>query len=561
MARKGRGRAAELSESWDDVSGDYSEEDCAPTSDDEDERQTRRNTLLNRANGDVNGTPKRATRSSVEPELVMPSSPDALKIKQRAKTPHFRLNQRSMTSDAGELDAGRKATMAERTQTPRFRMNQRSMTSDAGALKRGASAMQDGDEYDDTVAGYLDMAWRRIFGPILRYIAEIVGMVLQNAKPLLAYGIFAYLVVAALIFGSGFLTNSINHALSPICRIPGVNTIFHPSFCPTTQSTQQIQGAAEFDKLVQAQSAFDEVLVASSAGINLPADMSRSASSIRDLRQVVRHSTLPSKLELENEFDGFVQTARQASDDLSKFNTHIGGAVDRILSINRWTLSTISGVQSREDGRGTLSAFFHDHLNIFSPFLPVQLSRDILLDQYLRHTEAVEEKILALIDEAFALLAILENLDDRLDVIGDIATRDGLKAESSKDELLSHLWTFLGGNRSSMSKLQRQIDLLNSVGAYRKIAWAHVNGTILKLQAIRAQLEDLRERVAGPEVLGSEKVPLEVHIGSINLGIERLEEQRDRSREAVMRGYRDAVGRAENAGEKERGKMIGGREL
>lgn len=556
MARTRRGRASGLSESWDDVAEDHSEEDYIPTSDD-DERQTQRNTRFNRANGDVNGTQKRPAKSPDEPELVMPSSPDAVRAKQRAKTPHMRMSERSMTSDAGDLDASRKANMAKRAQTPHFRMNQRSMTSDAGALKRGASTKNGQDEYDDTFGSYLDMAWRRILNPILGYIAEIVGMVLQNAKPLLAYAIFAYLVVAALIFGSGFLTNSINHALSPICRIPGVTTFFHPSFCPASTSTQQIQGSAEFDKLVQAQSAFDEVLVASSAGVNLPADMQRSASSIRDLRQVVRHSTLPSKRELEHEFEGFVDTARQASDDLSKFNTHIGGAVDRILSINRWTLNTISGVQAREEGRGSLSAFFHDHLNIFAPFQPVQLSRDVLLDQYLRHTELVEEKILALISEAFALLGILENLDDRLDTISDIATRDGMKASDAKDELLSSLWTFLGGNRSSMSKVQRQIDLLNNVSAYRKIAWAHVNATILKLQAIRDQLEDLRERVSAPETVGTDKVPLEVHVQSINFGIERLEEQRDVSRREMMRGYQEAIGRAEKEGKG----MIGGGEL
>lgn len=414
MARTRRGRDAELSASWDDVGADgHSEEEYTPSSD-EDERQTRRNTRLNRANGDLSSPQKRNTRSSAEPDLVMPSSPDAVKIKQRAKTPHFRLNQRSMTSDAGDLDAGRKANMASRAQTPHFRLNQRSMTSDAGELRRKA-AKGERDEYDDSLGGYLDLAWRRILSPILGYVGEIVGMVLQNAKPLLAYAVFLYLILAAIIFGSGFLRNSINHALSPICRIPGVTTFFHPSFCPAV-STEQIQGTAEFDKLVQAQSAFDEVLVSSSTGVNLPADMQRSAAAIRDLRQVVRYSTLPSKRELEHEFDGFVQTARQASDDLSKFNSHIGRAVDQILSINRWTLNTIGGVKAREEGRGSISAFVNDHLNIFAPFQPVQLSRDILLDQYLRHTQLVEEKVLGLIDEAFALLGTLENLDDRLDV-------------------------------------------------------------------------------------------------------------------------------------------------
>ena len=544
MARTRRGRAAELSESWDDVANDYASDDFTPSSD-SDERQTRLNTRLNRANGGSDSPRKRGMRSSVQPDLVMPSSPDAGQIKQRAKTPHFRLNQRSLTSDAGDLDAGRKANMATRAQTPRMRMNERSMTGDAGAFKRRfSSAAEEEDEYGDTVGGYMLMIWRRILSPILSYVGEVFGMVLQYTKPIIAVALVAYLAIAAFIFAKGFITHNVNAALSPICNIPGVTTLLNPSFCPTT-TPREIHGTAEFDKLVQAQSAFDEVLVASSAGVNLPADMQRSAASIRDLRTVVRHSTLPSRLELEHEFDGFVETARQASDDLSKFNTHIGGAVDRILSINRWTLATIDGVKARNEGKGTLAHFLADHLNIFAPFQPVPLTRDVLLDQYLRHTEAVEDKILALIDEAWALLSILENLDARLDVIASIATRDGVKAEGAKDELLASLWTYLGGNRSSWGKVQRQIKLLNDVGQYRRVAWAHVNTTILKLQAIRDQLEELRERVAGPEVLGAREVPLEVHIDSINLGIERLEAQRESSRAAQMKGYREAIERAE----------------
>lgn len=144
-----------------------------------------------------------------------------------------------------------------------------------------------------------------------------------------------------------------------------------------------------------------------------------------------------------------------------------------------------------------------------------------------------------------------------LQVVADITSRDGVKAEASKDELLSSLWTYLGGNRSSMSRLNKQLALLNNVNGYRRVAWAHVQTTIMKLQAIRAQLEDLRERVGSPETVGTDKVPLEVHIDSINLGIERLEEQRDASRQAIQRGYQDTINRAEAANER----MIGGGEL
>ena len=233
------------------------------------------------------------------------------------------------------------------------------------------------------------------------------------------------------------------------------------------------------------------------------------------------------------EFEGFIETARQASNDLSRFNSRIGRAVDHILSTNRWTLRVIDGVASQDANRGTLNKWISKNLNVFAPFQPVALTRNTLLDQYLRHTGAVEEQILHLITEAQALLAILDNLDGRLDVIASIATRDGINVENGKDELLSLLWTKLGGHRSSVAKLDKQLSLLSDVGQYRRMAWAHVNSAVIKLMAIRDNLEDLRERVAMPETLG-DIVPLEVHINNINLGIARLEEQREAGRKVMQ---------------------------
>lgn len=487
----------------------------------------------------------------------MPSSPDAddRATKPRAKTAHFRVNERSMTSDAGQLHA---MSTKQRTQTPRFRMNDRSFTSDAGKFGRRSPTLValDEDRHTNESSQYPELAWQHVCKPVLKYCHEIIGLVLHNAKPLIAYAVFAYLIGAALMFGSGFLTTSINRALSPICRLPGASTLFSLPFC-TNDRVPEIAGPAEFDKLVQAQSAFNDILAASETGANLPLDMKKSEAGIRDLKHVVEYSSLPSKKELVYEFGGFIDTARQASQDLSRFNTRIGHAVDRILSTNRWTLNVIDGVRSSEDGSRSSIGTFLSHINVFAPFQPVELSQDLLLDQYLRHTSAVEEQILNLITEAQALLNILDNLDGRLDVIASIATRDGIKAEDNKEELFAYLWTKLGGNRSSVKKLENQIQILRDVGTYKKLAWAHVASTIVKLQSIRDNLEDLRERVAMPETVGVDKVPLQVHIEAINLGIERLEEQRGRSKSLERETHNRILSRAELGD----GRMIGQREI
>jgi hypothetical protein len=153
-------------------------------------------------------------------------------------------------------------------------------------------------------------------------------------------------------------------------------------------------------------------------------------------------------------------------------------------------------------------------------------------------------------------------------VIASIATRDGVKLAQNTDELFASLWTKLGGNRASVAKLSAQLALLDDVGRYRRLAWGHVTGTLVKLQAIQHSLEDLRERVAMPETLGVEYVPLEVHIRSINLGIERLEGQRDESRRVEREAYDRVVRRGEegadrldggSGGAAQEGRMIGGK--
>ncbi|KAK6442342.1 hypothetical protein LTR95_001418 [Oleoguttula sp. CCFEE 5521] len=480
---------------------------------------------------------KRGARQEDGPELVMPSSPDAkAAARARAGTPHFRLNQRSLTSDAGSFN--------RRVEQDRIGPSR---------LKKMAAQME--AKYDEQIDDSSDLnwpitIWSKVVRPLLGYVLEIARIAVTNP---ITKGLFAlWLIIGVFTLGSNFVNDTINNALSPLCRVPGVSLLSLP-FCPS-HKIPELSGPAEFDKLVDAQSHFEDVLSATAGGAFLPLEMKHSEASIRDLKHVVQYSTLPSRHELVFEFSGFIDTARQASQDLSKFNSRIGRAVDQILSTNRWTLQVIDGVAEKDAHIGSVQRWVSNNLNIFAPFQPVALSRDVLLDQYLRHTSAVEDQILGLISEAQALLAVLDNLDSRLDVIAGIATRDDIRVQGNKEELFANLWVKLGGRRNSVAKIDKQLGLLKEVGSYRRMAWAHVNGAIIKLMAIRDSLEDLRERVAMPEVIG-EKVPLEVHIRNIELGIERLEEQRDNSRRLQQQQVDRLVSRAEE------GREIGGREI
>ena len=373
--------------------------------------------------------------------------------------------------------------------------------------------------------------WNKCAWGILSYILPIISGAMSILRPFLSF----LLAVTLLVLVGSAITKRLTDSLS-LCQFPAftfATSFLHLPIC----QPQKAAGPVEFDQLISVQASFEDVLSTSARGASLPLEMKHSEASIRDLRTAVVYSTLPSRNEIVFELNGFVETARQASMDLSRFNSHIGRAVDYILNVNRWTLQVIDSVSQREKARGAMTRFI-ETINILSTHDPQQA----LLDQYLYHTHAVEERIDELIIEAQAILGILQSLDERLDVIADIAARDGYHTKGSRDELLETLWVKLGGKKATVGKLNDQLGILRQLGTYRKMAWAHVSGTVVQLQAMAAGLEDLRERVAAPDIVGVRKeVPLRVHVENIHLGVERLESQRWVTRKMESEMYRQVL--------------------
>ena len=368
--------------------------------------------------------------------------------------------------------------------------------------------------------------------PMLSWTYDMLRGVFYILKTPISFIIAIWLLLGLMIILRNFLFNSIYSALSPMCRIPGASFLN----LPMCQSPINVQyngdqpPPVQFDQLMTVQDQFEAVLQEAAGGVSLPLDMKRGETSIRDLRQVVRFSHLHSKNELVLEFDGFIETARLASYDLQKFNSHVGRGVDSILATARWTKRILGGVAERDASQGIISWFVNE--KVLAPFQPIKFTEDALLDQYLQHTRVVEDEINRLISEAQAVLMLLQNLEDRLDIINGIAIRDKLHAQGGKDEILSQLWTALGGNRNKLGKFDSQLRLLAQVNVYRQNAIAHVSGTLIRLQSMSAELEELRERVGGVELLGAKGVvPLSVHIENIELGVERLERGRKGAKE------------------------------
>lgn len=328
-------------------------------------------------------TSRTSTRASVEPDLIMPSIheddpdgswPDAkMRRSQRPESIHIENTSRKAT---------RRHSTAEKAS--------RSAGANPKTPKTNASSLETWETVED------------ITKATFSWMYDVMGGALVKLKGPVSYILAIYLLVGILMFLRNILFSSVYSAMSPICKIPGASFLNLP-MCHSGVSSQypgDQPPPVQFDELMTVQSKFEDILEASAGGVSLPLDMKRGESSIRDLRTVVRHSPLRSKNELVLEFDGFIETARIASYDLQKFNSHIGRAVDNLLATNRWTKRVLDDISVRDASRGAIASFFSSDNSLLAPFQPIKFTEDALLDQYIQHTRVAEEEIQRLVAEA-----------------------------------------------------------------------------------------------------------------------------------------------------------------
>ncbi|USP79260.1 hypothetical protein yc1106_06534 [Curvularia clavata] len=382
---------------------------------------------------------------------------------------------------------------------------------------------------------YVSLFWDNVGAPLLGHFLDIFSYAVRHfIKPFLGVVLGVGILVFGIQLASGMLRSTVsNTVMGPVCALPGSSYLI--SACATTDSFTRHE--ADFEELINVQGKFEDILDASKDTSALPATIKNSELAIRDLRILVKHSRLPSRKALENEFEYFIQTANEASVDLSRYNSRIGAAMDRVIATNTWTMNVLAGISDQEASVGALNRVVRQMTSAF--IAPPPSLQERIFDQYVLHVSKNKDEITRLIETAQALLLVLNNLEERLTTIFDIATTDDQTITRSQEELLSSLWTKLGGNRSDVKANKRSLTLLSNISAYRQKAVVHVSETLLKLQEIQAGLENLREGVAAPEILGYKGgVPVQVHIDTIGKGVERLQVSRGEQLRAEGDTYR-----------------------
>jgi len=325
------------------------------------------------------------------------------------------------------------------------------------------------------------------------------------------------------------LITKLNHtfrvALGPLCDLPGISS---SAFCTpypmgSPDSKNRTPKWADYPALVQVQSAtFEQLLDESVGGSTLALEIKKAEMATSDLITLVRVSGLKTRDTLADTLSVFVDDAKKAGRGLQRLNAKVGSAVDGILAVNDYALREIEASSGSPTPRSLIS-------QIAWPFAK-KTTTDVVTQTFSDSLGVLSASMTRLILEAENSILNLDKLEETLTLFHDLITREDSSLTSAKSELLSELWTLLGGNKGKVRGLDDHIFLLKNLGVYRKRALIHVVSALQTLQGMSEDMEELRERVSAPEIVGS-KIPIEVHVRSIKAGLERLKEGRIKAKE------------------------------
>ena len=128
-------------------------------------------------------------------------------------------------------------------------------------------------------------------------------------------------------------------------------------------------------------------------------------------------------------------------------------------------------------------------------------------------TAALANEFADILVEAAKTVTALDVLENQLVRIHAASIQDQVLASTGLNDVLSELWTKLGGNGHRIKDLERRSEVLKNLDAYRRLAVAHVAATVQTLVGIEEELNQLMRKLRHDGEVAALYLPLEVHIG------------------------------------------------
>jgi len=188
------------------------------------------------------------------------------------------------------------------------------------------------------------------------------------------------------------------------------------------------------------------------------------------------------------------------------------------MAVNEYALRSIESARKEE-----LSAWSLSPLALWRP--PSKRRNKVVRETFQEAMDTMSSNLERIIVEAEANHQNLEKLEGHLAVMHELLSREERDVSLDKSKVLADLWTMLGGNGDQLRNFERNLALLRDLTSYREEALAHVVAALHTLKVMSEDMEDMRDRVAAPELTGS-SIPVEVHMRSIAVGLARLQQGR-----------------------------------
>lgn len=145
------------------------------------------------------------------------------------------------------------------------------------------------------------------------------------------------------------------------------------------------------------------------------------------------------------------------------------------------------------------------------------------------------------INQAETSLRLLEMLKDIVRAIHFSVTTVDKTLKVKQHELLSNLWSKLGGNLRDKRVFNNNFELLHHLFAYHDMVKTHVQAALFALRTIEDGIKEIQTSVHQPGIENS-TIPVEVHVRSLRIGSERLKAARTAvKRRRRQKGFKDVV--------------------
>ncbi|KAJ7462499.1 hypothetical protein FB451DRAFT_1043666 [Mycena latifolia] len=348
-------------------------------------------------------------------------------------------------------------------------------------------------------------------------IPPYILVISRNVWQLLRKPLSFLLCMWLLAWLSGQMSVTTKSTFSPFCFFPGIS---RAPFCSPDPRDVEAHGSlstpsprwVDFPALMAIQhNTMEQLLEENSLGSALALHIKKAKMATRDLTTLVRYSNLKSRDELAVHLEQFGKEAESTSNSLTILSSKVYGEMDSIMKVNEYGLRSIQAAPSPSDS--SIPHYLNPWPATSSPSVTQSFETSM---RYL------SQAIRRLVVEFEINIRQLDTLGRELVALHEMVAGEGI-IDSAIFEVLGQLWMVLGANIRQSSTYECNLQLLMNVNEYRKQALAHVVIALQKLRQMGGDIEDLRQRVSEPKVIGA-WIPAEVHIRSIQSSLERLKE-------------------------------------